>query len=178
MLLYLEGIARSGGASPVRDSMLTESAFDPNDPQLAKLNAYRNSGYRSSRLSQSHHAGENDLEDLARSEMSYDKVDREEVASNVQEGQRSEIARSEGGQVRIFSMGLSPDLISCAYRSIGNTVSRITMNLGPKMAQDRSTNRMALPLVILARCLEIVLALLSPRLPYVSHYFSNTFSPK
>lgn len=101
MLLYLEGIARSGGASPVRDSIVTESGFDPNDPQLAKLNAIRNSRHRSSGLSQSYNAGgEQDLEELAHSEMSYEKVDRDEFASNVQDGLHSEVARSEVGQVR------------------------------------------------------------------------------
>ena len=121
MLLYLEGIARSGGASSVRDSM-TDSGLDPNDPQLAKLNAYRNSGHRSSRLSQSYKAGENELDEQARSEMSFEKVDHDEIASNIQEGERSVIAKSVAEQVSLL---LQKRFFSFIRRSGASRIPRI-----------------------------------------------------
>ncbi|KAL5523853.1 hypothetical protein ACEPAG_8026 [Sanghuangporus baumii] len=100
VLLYLEGIQRSGGASPVRDSMMTESMqtdLDPNDPRFHRL-TQATSQHRSSGLSkQAYNANDGDLHDLGNSELSYDMIENAEVASNVQDGLRSEFAGSERG---------------------------------------------------------------------------------
>lgn len=84
----------------MRDSMMTESAqteLDLNDPRLHRL-TQATSQHRSSGLSrEAYNANEGDLHELGNSEVSYDMVENAEIASNVQDGLRSELARSERG---------------------------------------------------------------------------------
>lgn len=99
----------------MRDSMMTDSMqsdqnFDPNDPRLHRLNNRAPSQHRSSGLSrQAYNANDGDLQDLGNSELSYEMVDGDDIASNVQDGLRSELARSErspsihGRQVCLFT---------------------------------------------------------------------------
>ncbi|KAH8119329.1 hypothetical protein DFH11DRAFT_1564402 [Phellopilus nigrolimitatus] len=135
VLLYLEGIARSGGASPVRDSMISDSAsdnkIDPNDPRFARL-TNRLSSHRTSLLSKHQYNADADG-DLEKSELSYDHVEYDDVASNVQEGLRSELARSERdasihGHEEQEYQDPEPDVVPRPkYESYGSSFG----NLGP-----------------------------------------------
>ncbi|THH09805.1 hypothetical protein EW145_g1763 [Phellinidium pouzarii] len=140
VLLYLEGIARSGGASPVRDSTISDSGpstesshhkLYPNDPHFSKLNSLAHpQAHRLSSLSQSYHVGDNDLDELNNSAMSFEKIEREEISSNIQEGLRSQVARSERSSPRHEYQEREPgpeDGPGPKYESFGSSFG----NLGP-----------------------------------------------
>ncbi|KAI5120642.1 hypothetical protein M0805_007979 [Coniferiporia weirii] len=132
VLLYLEGIARSGGASPIRDSMISDSNpsadgqhhnIDPNDPRFAKLHAFaRPQAHRLSGLSNSYNAAD----EPGYSEISFEQIDRDEISSNVQEGQRSDIARSGQDEYQEHEPG-PEDGPGPKYESYGSSFG----NLGP-----------------------------------------------
>ena len=75
---------------------MTEGA-DLNDPRLLRRSTYgrASSKARSSGLSRhAYNAEEGELQELAKSEMSYEMLDNPEIKSDIQEGRMSEVAKS------------------------------------------------------------------------------------
>ena len=119
MLLYLEGIERSGGAESVRDSMMSDLGPFPNradwDPSMLSRKLPSRAGSRApsrisraaSRVASQRHQSR-DMEELANSEVDYVDVQKEvgkgdeadEIASNEQDGLRSELMFGGHDEVR------------------------------------------------------------------------------
>ncbi|KLO18358.1 hypothetical protein SCHPADRAFT_121940 [Schizopora paradoxa] len=170
VLLYLEGIARSGGASPVEDnrqSMMSELGpfphdYDPTNPTFTKLPSIHGSRAASRAASRvaSQRNQSRDLDDLARSELDYvdvgkeigksqgGKPDMDDAASNEQDGLRSEF-----NAVRDKASPALPFSISKSTRH-----NRMyTTSRGETMGQDLTMSRTVLPLATLVPSLAIAL---------------------